>query len=159
MKTHQMKIKDAVASLNKEVKPTEIIQWIKANYPEEKESLNKETYRADIIGSSINHGSTHHYPRMQKFLWFNESTKSYRMATEDEVKSLEKKEPVKEKEAAVKYYSGKPVIEIGPSGRLVIPSPVMRELGFEAGDSVELNKTEKGEVWMKKGKLQFLPTN
>jgi bifunctional DNA-binding transcriptional regulator/antitoxin component of YhaV-PrlF toxin-antitoxin module len=51
-----------------------------------------------------------------------------------------------------------PIIEVGSSGRLVIPSSVMRELGFVAGDSVALTKNEKGEVVMKKGKLEFTPS-
>jgi hypothetical protein len=72
MKTHQEKIKEAVISLNKEARPNDIIQWIKDKYEEDKLALKPESYRADIIGSSINHASTHHYPRMQKFLWFNE---------------------------------------------------------------------------------------
>ena len=97
MKTHQEKIKEAVISLNKEARPNDIIQWIKDNYKEKKESLNIETYRADIIGSSVNHAPPIIIHDMQKFLWFNESTKSYRMATEDEVRNMEKINLLKKK--------------------------------------------------------------
>jgi hypothetical protein len=153
MKAHHEKIKEAVMSLNREVRPREIMDWIKEHYPDE--NVNEESYRADVIGCSINHPSTHHYPNMPKFLWFNENSKAYRLATKDEVESLEKKQPSKEQEIAVKYYSGMPIIEVGSSGRLVIPSVVMKEMGFVAGDSVAITKNEKGEVLMKKGKLEF----
>lgn len=159
MKTHHQKIKEAVISLNKEAKPKEIIDWIEDKYPEKlypDEKVIPETYRADIIGCSLNHPSSHHYPNMPKFLWFNEKTKEYRMATEDELENMEK-QPSKGQDIAVKYDSGMPIIEVSSNGRLIIPSVVMKEMGFSAGDSFGITKTEKGDLLLTKGKLKFTP--
>ena len=59
VKTHSEKIREAVSDLG-ETTPAEIMTWIKSHYPED--PVNPQSYRADIIGCSINHSSQHHYP-------------------------------------------------------------------------------------------------
>ena len=80
-KTHAEKIREAVIELGI-ASPNEIMDWIRERYPDD--PVNSGSYRADIIGCSVNHSSSHHYPSLPKFLWFEEDTKRYRLARPEE---------------------------------------------------------------------------
>jgi len=75
-KTHAEMIREAVEKLV-EATPKEIIQFIRNRYP--KIDVKKTSFRADIIGCSVNHTSSHHYPGMPKFLFYNKSKRTYRI--------------------------------------------------------------------------------
>ena len=63
MKTHAEKIREAVTELGI-ASPREIMNWIRRHYPND--PVNPSSYRADVIGCSINHSSRHHYPRKRR---------------------------------------------------------------------------------------------
>jgi len=73
-KTHHEMIREAIIEL-KEARPKVIIEYIKKKNPQVK--VNESSFRADIIGCSINHSSTHHYPGMPKFLFFKKQKGTY----------------------------------------------------------------------------------
>ena len=73
-KTHHEMIREAIIEL-KEARPKGIIEYIKKKYPQI--NVNESSFRADIIGCSINHSSTHHYPGMPKFLFFKKQKGTY----------------------------------------------------------------------------------
>lgn len=67
-KTHAQMIKEAVEYLGS-AKPKAIIKWISEKYTNIE--INKNSFRADIIGCSVNHSSSHHFPSMPEFLYFD----------------------------------------------------------------------------------------
>ena len=81
-KTHADYIREAVDHLG-EASAILIIDWLKQTYPDL--DINDSSYRSDIIGCSKNHTSSHHYPGMPKFLWFDEVDKTYRISTDDQI--------------------------------------------------------------------------
>lgn len=85
--THAEKIREAITDLGI-ASPNEIMAWIRKHYPDD--VVNPRSYRADIIGCSINHSSSRHYPSLPKFLWFNENTKRYRLARPEEMPQTRK---------------------------------------------------------------------
>lgn len=75
-KTNADKVREAVSDLGLS-SPNEIMAWIKDHYSDD--SVKASSYRAIIIGCSVNHSSSHHYPSLPKFLWFDEITKKYKL--------------------------------------------------------------------------------
>lgn len=75
-KTHAQMIKEAVEYLGS-AKPKAIIKWISEKYTNIE--INKNSFRADIIGCSVNHSSSHHFPSMPEFLYFDKQTKTYQL--------------------------------------------------------------------------------
>ena len=132
-KTHADKIREAVTDLGT-ASPKEIMEWIKKHYPNE--SVNPRSYRADIIGCSINHSSSHHYPGMPKFLWFEKDTKRFRLARPEEAAGTE---PAKEKtqyslESMQWLLEGIPLSKMSVTGQVEIPAVIREKLGFKPGD-------------------------
>jgi len=41
--------------------------------------MSGSSFRADVIGCSVNHTSSHHYPGMPKFLFYEKETREYRI--------------------------------------------------------------------------------
>ncbi|MFX0117576.1 MAG: AbrB/MazE/SpoVT family DNA-binding domain-containing protein [Candidatus Hodarchaeota archaeon] len=132
-KPHAEKIREAVTDLGP-ASPNEIMDWIRKHYPSDE--VNPQSYRADIIGCSRNHSSQHHYPGMPKFLWFEEETKKYRLASPKEsakIGSIEKKnqpffDPIQG------LIDGIAVAKISVTGQVAIPTVVREKLGFKPGD-------------------------
>lgn len=75
-KTHHEMIREALTEL-KEARPKAIIEYIRNKYPNV--DVKESSFRADIIGCSINHSSSHHYPGMPKLLFFEKQKKTYRL--------------------------------------------------------------------------------
>lgn len=75
-KTHHEMIREAVTKLG-EAKPNAIIDYIRKKNPQA--YVNESSFRADIIGCSVNHSSSHHYPGMPKFLFFEKQKGTYRL--------------------------------------------------------------------------------
>ena len=75
-KTHHEMIREAVTNL-KEARPRAIIEYIRKKNP--RIHINESSFRSDIIGCSVNHPSSRHYPGMPKFLFFEEQRKTYRL--------------------------------------------------------------------------------
>lgn len=69
-------IREAVEALG-EANAREIMDYIKREYP--KLDFKESSFRADIIGCSVNHSSSHWYPGMPKFLYFNSLRKTYKI--------------------------------------------------------------------------------
>jgi len=153
MKTHSDKIREAVSDL-REATPNEIMEWIKKHYPEE--TVNPQSYRADIIGSSVNHSSQHHYPSLQKFLFFNKDTKKYRMANPSESKTEKKEEQdLEENDDATTYVDGVPIAKLSVTGQIVVPLRIRQKMGFNAGDTLAFVINEKGLLEIKKARLRL----
>lgn len=132
-KTHAEKIREAVTDLGI-AGPNEIMQWIKKHYPNE--NMNPRSYRADIIGCSINHSSSHHYPGVPKFLWFEKDTKRFRLAKPEEAAEME---PAKERIQLVAKNSefllgGIPLARMSVTGQVEIPATVREKLSLKPGD-------------------------
>jgi AbrB family looped-hinge helix DNA binding protein len=130
-KTHADKIREAVTDLGI-ASPNEIMEWIKKHYPND--SVNPRSYRADIIGCSQNHSSSHHYPDMPKFLWFEESTKKYRLTRPEEAATVG---PLKEEapsESMQLLLNGIPLSKMSVTGQIEIPAVIREKLGFKPGD-------------------------
>lgn len=153
VKTHAEKIREAVIELEI-ASPREIMDWIKAHYPED--PVNPSSYRSDIIGCSVNHSSSHHYPGMPKFLWFITETKKYRLATKDDPSfhgtQAPKPFPVKEQ---TEIIDGIHVSELSPTVKLHIPSEIRALLKIKPGDKVGFIIKEDGSIMLKKAKLTF----
>ena len=133
VKTHAEKIREAVTNLGNP-RAYEIIKWVEDHYPNE--TVNRQSYRADIIGCSINHSSSHHYPSMPKFLLFDEDTKRYRLAGPEEASKVE---PTKEEdqsflETGQGLIDGIPVSKLGVSGQVKIPSTICEKLSLQPGN-------------------------
>ena len=75
-KTHHEMIREAITEL-KEARPKVIIEYIGKKNPQVQ--VKESSFRADIIGCSINHSSSHHYPGMPKFLFFEKQKGTYRL--------------------------------------------------------------------------------
>jgi len=132
-KTHADKIREAITDLGI-ASPKKIMEWIKKHYPND--SVNPRSYRADIIGCSINHSSSHHYPGMPKFLWFEKDTKRFRLARPEEAAKIE---PEKEKtqysvESTQWLLEGIPLSKMSVTGQVEIPAVIREKLGFKPGD-------------------------
>jgi len=131
--THAEKIREAVTDLGL-AKPNEIMNWIKEHYPGD--NVNVSSYRADIIGCSINHSSQHHYPGMPKFLWFEESTKKYRLASLEEAARPESIEDEREllHDPLQGLVDGVPIAKMSVTGQIAIPAAVREKLDLKPGD-------------------------
>lgn len=75
-KTHHEMIREAVTEL-KEAVPKTIMAYIAKKNPQIK--VNESSFRADMIGCSVNHSSSHHYPGMPKFLFYEKQKGTYRL--------------------------------------------------------------------------------
>jgi len=143
-KTHADKIREAVTELGL-ASPKEIMEWIKIHYPDD--PVKPQSYRADIIGCSVNHSSSHHYPSMPKFLFYERRLRKYRLYNpEKDGKGYETLETLKEKI---------PYSKISGAGQLYLPSSIQRELKVKPGDIIVFQKNDKGEIVLKKGKLKI----
>lgn len=132
-KTHAEKIREAVTDLGI-ASPNEIMDWIRKHYPND--TVNPRSYRADIIGCSINHSSSQHYPGMPKFLWFDKDTKRYRLANSEEAAKVR---PTKEKnqpflETMQGLVDGVAIAKISVTGQIEIPAIIREKFGFKPGD-------------------------
>ena len=67
MTTCSEAIRQAVTELGRVVSTREIINYIYRNYPNH--PWKESTIRAHVIGCSVNHSSSHHYPSFPKFLF------------------------------------------------------------------------------------------
>jgi len=131
-KTHAEKIREAVTDLGL-AGPSEIMDWIKRHYPDG--NVNPRSYRADIIGCSINHSSSHHYPSMPKFLWFDKETKRYRLAETDEAAEMKTIEREKSFfETTQGFVNGIAVAKMSITGQVEIPAVIRERFGFKPGD-------------------------
>jgi hypothetical protein len=74
--THVELIREAIEKLGKAT-PNQIMAFISRVHPEI--PVKKSSFRADIIGCSVNHTSSHHYPGMPKFLFYEKSSRLYRL--------------------------------------------------------------------------------
>jgi len=132
-KTHAEKIREAVTDLGL-ASPNEIMDWIRKHYPND--TVNPRSYRADIIGCSVNHSSSHHYPGMRRFLWFNKDTKRYRLAKLEEAakaKPIEKEnQPFLETMQGL--VDGVAIAKISVTGQVEIPVMIREKFGFRPGD-------------------------
>lgn len=131
-KTHAEKIREAVTDLDL-AGPNEIMDWIKKHYPSD--NVNPRSYRADIIGCSINHSSSHHYPSMPKFLWFDKETRRYRLAEPNEaaeMKPTEEEKPFLETTQGL--VNGIAVAKMSITGQVEIPTVIREKFGFKPGD-------------------------
>lgn len=134
-KTHADKIREAVNDLGI-ASPREIMDWIRRHYPND--TVNPRSYRADIIGCSINHSSSHHYPGVPKFLWFEKETKGYRLASPEEASKVEhvrveeKSQSFLETEQGV--IDGIPIAKLSVTGQVKIPAMIREKLGLRPGD-------------------------
>ena len=75
-KTHAEMIREAIKELGN-AKPRTIMDFINRKYPEVE--VKKDSFRADIIGCSVNHTSSHHYPGMPKFLFYEREKGMYQL--------------------------------------------------------------------------------
>ena len=75
-KTHAEMIRDAVEEIGNAT-PNSIMDFIRIRYPEV--DVKETSFRADIIGCSVNHTSSHHYPSMPKFLFYDKGKGTYQL--------------------------------------------------------------------------------
>lgn len=145
-KTHAEKIREAVTELGL-VSPKEIMDWIKKHYPDD--TVNPVSYRADIIGCSVNHTSSHHYPGMPKFLFYEKSTKKYRLYdSEKDGKDFDVLTTFDEEEEI-------PYSKISPTGQIYLPSSIQKKLKIKPRDIIAFQENDKGEFVLRKGKLRI----
>jgi len=133
-KTHADKIREAVTDLGI-ASPNEIMNWIRKHYPND--NVNPSSYRADIVGCSVNHSSAHHYPGMPRFLWFDKETKRYRLSAPTEaaeVKPIEEKDNTLLLEVTQGLVDGIAVAKMSVTGQVEIPTTIRRRFGFKPGD-------------------------
>ena len=132
-KTHAEKIREAVTDLGL-ASPNEIMNWIRKHYPND--NVNPRSYRADIIGCSINHSSSHHYPGMPKFLWFEKDVKKYRLASPEESAKVElieeKDQPFLDSIQGI--VDGVAVSKISVTGQVAIPAVIREKMDLKPGD-------------------------
>jgi len=152
-KTQSEKIREALQNLGI-ASPREIMDWIKVHYPEEE--VKASSYRAVIIGCSINHSSSHHYPSMPKFLWFIDESKQYRLATEQDPEYVKIifPPPTLQSEPSEKI-EGVHVSELSPTSKLHIPSEIRDLLNIRSGEKVGFIISEDGSIVLKKAKLKL----
>ena len=152
-KTHADKIREAIQELDV-ASPNEIMNWIRIHYPDD--PVNPSSYRADIIGCSVNHSSSHHYPSMPKFLWFIEETKKYRLARDDEAEIEYKIAPTPTRESEKsEVIDGVHVSELSITGQLYIPAEIREKLSLEPGDKIGFITKESGSVEIKKARVRL----
>lgn len=75
-KTHAEMVREAVDELGSAT-PNEIMDFISTKHPEIE--VKKSSFRADIIGCSVNHTSSHHYPSMPEFLFYEKEKGTYQI--------------------------------------------------------------------------------
>ncbi len=75
-KTHANMIREAIKEL-KIARPRDIMDFIRKKYPEVE--IKKDSFRADIIGCSVNHTSSHHYMGNPKFLFYKKEEGTYQL--------------------------------------------------------------------------------
>lgn len=153
-KTHADKIREAVTDLGI-ASPNEIMAWIKRHYPDSE--INPDSYRADITGCSVNHTSSHHYPGMPKFLWFENGTKKYRLAKSDEMLNVKrsKKRTTPQSANGSTYINGIAIAKLSVTGQVVIPSKIRDTMGFQTGDTLAFIINEKGILEIRKARLRL----
>jgi len=152
-KTHADKIREVIQELGV-ASPNEIMDWIRMHYPDD--PVNPSSYRADIIGCSVNHSSSHHYPSMPKFLWFIEETKKYRLANDDEAEIEYKITPIPTSDSErSEIIDGIHVSELSITGQLYIPAVIREQLGLEPGDKIGFIMNESGSVEIKKARVRL----
>ena len=156
VKTHADKIREALTDL-KIASPKKIMDWVKSHYPED--PMNPSSYRSDIIGCSINHSSSPHYPSMPKFLWFIEDTKTYRLATSEEmdvtkVKTTKLTTTTEETET----INGIPITKLSVTGQIQIPNEIRKKMNLKAGDAIGfiINENNRLELRKVRVKLELL---
>ena len=132
-KTHAEKIREAVTDLGI-ASPNEIMDWIRRHYPND--IMNPRSYRADIIGCSINHSSSHHYPGVPKFLWFEKDTKRYRLASPEEASKAERMEERNQSflETEQGVIDGIPIAKLSVTGQVKIPLIIREKLDLKPGN-------------------------
>jgi AbrB family looped-hinge helix DNA binding protein len=152
-KTHADKIREAVTDL-RSARASEIIDWIRRHYPGE--SLNPRSYRADIIGCSINHSSSHHYPALPKFLWFEKDSKEYRLAEPKEapisIQIAETKPSTSESE--IEYIGDIAVGKLSVTGQVSIPLKIREELGLKPGHLLAFVINDDGVLEVRKARIR-----
>lgn len=153
VKTHADKIREAVTDL-RSARAYEILDWIRKHYPDD--PLNSGSYRADIIGCSINHSSTHHYPGMPKFLWFDKDTKEYRLAEHGEVPITTQiaKEKTSFQESEIEYIGDIALGKLSVTGQVSIPLKIRKELGFQPGDMLAFIINDDGVLEVRKARIK-----
>jgi len=152
-KTHAEKIREAVMELGV-TSPNEIMAWVRMQYPDD--PVNPSSYRADIIGCSVNHSSSHHYPGIPKFLWFIEESKKYRMAEEDEAELLLPVPSISRRTAEqYEIIDGVYVSELSITGQLFIPAKIREVLNLQPRDKIGFIVNEEGSVQLRKAKLRL----
>jgi len=154
-KTHAIKIREAVTDLGI-ASPNEIMDWIRKHYPDD--NVNPSSYRADIIGCSVNHSSSHHYPGMPQFLWFDKETKKYRLAEPDEsteVKPTEEKNNIPLLEATQGLVNGIAVAKMSVTGQVEIPTTIRKRFGFKPGDLLAFVVNNNNVLEVRKAKIKI----
>ena len=156
VKTHAEKIREAVNELGLS-SPREIMDWIKEHYPDD--TVIPTSYRADIISCSINHTSRHHYPRKNRFLWFDDNTKRYRLATPAELEKYNQ-DPISPDESdetqTGKIVNGIPISELSVTGQVQIPKIIRDALGFTPGDTLGFVINDDGVLEVRKAKIRLV---
>lgn len=142
-KTHAEKIREAVTELVL-TSPKEIMEWVKKHYADD--PVNPLSYRADIIGCSVNHTSSHHYPEMPKFLFYENDAKKYRLYNPEKDGSFN---------SADMFEEEVPYSKLSTTGQLYLPSTVQKAIKARPGDIIAFVKNDKGEFVLRKGKLRI----
>lgn len=152
-KTHAAKIREAVTELVIST-PNEIMTWIRTQYPDD--PVKPSSYRADIIGCSVNHSSSHHYPSMPKFLWFIEETKKYRLASNDETELQYTITPQQNSETEkTEIVDGVHVTKLSITGQIYMPQEIRKHLELKPGEKIGFIMNENGSVEIRKAKLRL----
>jgi len=154
VKTHADKIYEAMLELDV-ASPREIMDWVKSHYSDD--PVNPSSYRADIIGCSINHSSSHHYPNSPKFLWFIEETKEYRLATENDDANIKEIEhpTITPVYTNTEIIDGVHVSELSPTCKLFIPEEIRKRLEIQSGDKIGFIVKDDGSVELKKARIKL----
>jgi hypothetical protein len=152
-KTHADKIQEALTDLG-EASPQEIMEWIKRHYPNDE--VNPRSYRADIIGCSVNHTSAHHY-EMPRFLWFDKDSKTYRLAKAGEayVEDSEKGKESRKASDESTYINGVPIAKLSVTGQVTVPMAILEKLCFKAGDTLAFFIKESGILEIRKARVKL----
>lgn len=148
-KTCTEKIHEAVTDLGL-ASPGMIMAWIRNHYPEDE--LNRKSYRSLIIGSSVNHSSSHHYSGMRKFLWFEKEVKKYRLASLDASTHSDTAEIVASAESCI---DGIPFCRLSETGEVNIPSAIREKVGFQPGNILAFVINEEGTLEIRKARIRL----
>lgn len=153
-RTHVEKIREALSDLGI-ASPNEIMDWIRRHYPDD--TVNPRSYRADIIGCSINHSSSRHYPSLPKFLWFEKDTKKYRMANPEEASKAERIQGKDQSllETEQEFIDGIAVAKLSVTGQVKIPSVIRKKLSFKPGDILAFIINNDGVLEVKKARIKI----